>query len=467
MPFFQKNLLPYYIVLGLICILCRNHIFFWDTYQLCGKQAWALYENGIFHWVLPPDIDSGHPPLFGFYHAVLWKLFQPSLVVSHLAMFPFLCGIIYFFFHLGSHYLDEAKTLFLLPLLLVDPVFMGQAVLVSPDIVLICCMLMCWLGIVQQSNNYIVFGAIGLGMISMRGMMVLAALMLFDFVVLQNNKAWKVRLVKMTRYIPAVGLVIVFLIFHHLKTGWLGYHKNSSWAESFEYVDFMGGLRNIAVYIWRTIDFGRLFLVISVMCLAYKWWPRQKLKKSKEIISLLVLLILIISPILLVHKGLVLHRYLLPIFLVLSLLFWYNLFSVELDNKLRKRIWGLVMIGMISGNLWVYPKQISQGWDATLGHLPYYSLRDQMINYLDRQHISLSKVGTAFPNIGPLKYYNPCNNQEGFKNYNLDQDNYIFYSNIFNDFSDKELNRLASFEWIVEKRFYFYPVEIILYKKNK
>jgi hypothetical protein len=152
---------------------------------------------------------------------------------------------------------------------------------------------------------------------------------------------------------------------------------------------------------------------------------------------------------------------------VLSLLFWYNLFSVDLDNKLRKRIWGLVMIGMISGNLWVYPKQISQGWDATLGHLPYYSLRDQMINYLDRQHISLSKVGTAFPNIGPLKYYNPSNNQDGFKNYNLDQDNYIFYSNIFNDFSDKELNRLASFEWIVEKRFYFYPVEIILYKKNK
>ena len=467
MPFsHHKSLIPYYLVFGLICLLCSHHIFFWDTYQLCGKQAWALYENGLFHWILPGEIDSGHPPLFGFYHATLWKFFHPSLMISHLAMFPFLCGIIYFFFRLGSHYLDESKALFLLPLLLVDPVFMGQAVLVSPDLVLICFMLMCWVGIVKRSNRMVVMAAIGLGMISTRGMMVLAALILFDFLVQQSDQAIKVRLRQMLKYLPAIALIFTFLAYHYLKTGWLGHHQDSSWAEAFDYVDFTGGLRNLAVYVWRICDFGRVFLVIPFMYLGFLWYSKQNSEKVNELLSILFLLILIISPILIIHKGLVLHRYMLPILLVMTILFWYFLFTLVTNKKVRNGIWGFVMIGMLSGNLWVYPRQISQGWDSTLGHLPYYHLRDQMIDYLDRQNIPLSEVGTAFPNIGPLKYYHPSKDRAGFSAYDLDQDEYIFYSNIFNDFSDEELDRLDSSEWTSEKTLHFYPIEIILYKKN-
>ena len=467
MPVFHKSLIPYYIVFGLLCFLCRHHIFFWDTYQLCGKQAWALYENGLFHWILPAEIDSGHPPLFGFYHAALWKLFQPSLVVSHLAMLPFLCGIVYFFFRIGTYYLDESRALFLLPLLIVDPVFMGQAILASPDIVLICFMLMCGLGIVQKSPNLACIAALGLGMISMRGMMVLAALILFDFFVKQNNQTLQLRLFKMLKYIPAIAIVCLFLAFHYLKTGWLGHHQDSSWAESFNYVDFTGGLRNVFVYIWRELDFGRVFLVIPLIYLGYVQCSKQKLGKSKELMQILLLLTLVISPILILHKGLVLHRYMLPIFLTMSVLLWYLLFTFDTNKIIRNRIWALIMIGMISGNLWVYPRQISQGWDSTLGHIPYYHLRDQMTEYLDQKDISLQKVGTAFPNIGPLKYYNPSQDRIGFSAYNLDQDEYIFYSNIFNDFTDEELNTLGSAEWTIEKTLNYYPVEIILYKKNK
>ena len=122
---------------------------------------------------------------------------------------------------------------------------------------------------------------------------------------------------------------------------------------------------------------------------------------------------------------------------------------------------------MLAGNLWVYPRQISQGWDSTLGHLPYYHLREKMMAYLDQENIHLHEVGTAFPNIGPLKYYDPSKNKPGFSEYDLDRDDYIFYSNIYNDFTDEELDRLVSEEWIPQKSLYFYPVEIVLYKKNR
>lgn len=467
MPFFKKTLIPYYLLFGLLCFLCRNNIFFWDTYQLCGKQAWALYENGLTQWILPSKIDSGHPPLFGFYHALLWKIFGPNLWVSHFAMLPFLCGIVYFFYRIGAHFLDEHKAAFLLPLLLVDPVFMGQAVLASPDIVLLCFMLMCLYGILTQSKAFIIVGAIFLGLISMRGMMVLAALILFDLYLQLPSKSLRQISISTARYLPAILLVVSFLLFHYIKTGWLGHHEDSSWAESFAYVDFGGGVRNTAVYIWRLLDFGRVFLwagIILILILGPLSWKDPKVKKLLCIIGLLTL---IITPVLLIHKGLVLHRYLLPILLLLSVLFWYMLFSSDLSKNVRQWIWSLVLIGMFTGNFWVYQKHISQGWDSTLGHLPYYSLRNQMINYLNTENINLQTVGTAFPNIGNLKNFDPSSSDDGFKKYDLKEDQYIFYSNIYNDFTDQELEALSSSTWKEEKHLQYFPVCVILYKRNK
>ena len=120
----HRSLLIYYALFLVITLFCANHIFFWDTYQLCGRQTWAIYENGLFNWILPQEVDSGNPPLFGFYHAIWWKIFGPSLWVSHLAMLPFLLGIVYILFKIGSTLIGESEAKYLLPFLFVDPVFM-------------------------------------------------------------------------------------------------------------------------------------------------------------------------------------------------------------------------------------------------------------------------------------------------------------------------------------------------------
>ena len=464
----HRHLLPYYGIFIILAVLCRNHIFFWDTYQLCGKQSWALYEHGLFNWILPAEIDSGHPPLFGLYHAALWKLFTPSLVISHLAMIPFLCGIVYYFHKIGTQLLNATSAIFLLPFLLVDPVFMGQAVLVSPDLVLIFFMLMTVYGLLKKSSKHIWIGALGLGMISMRGMMVLAALMLYDFFVENKDKSISERIYAMTLYAPAVISVLAFLVFHYAQTGWFGHHKDSSWAESFEYVDGSGFVKNVAVYIWRMLDFGRVFLIAPLL---FMLWMIRKGKLDtglQKILPMLLCMVIVLTPVLLVHKGLLLHRYMLPIFLLLSILFWYLLFSIGINfpKRIFKTMLGMAFIGLLTGNLWVYPKKISQAWDATLGHIPYYHLRDKMNDFVAEQEIPIEEVGTAFPNIGELRNFDPSLNSEGYKAYNLETDNYIYYSNIYNDFSDAEIDALESEEWMEIKKFQFYPVCMILYKKQ-
>ena len=63
----------------------------------------------------------------------------------------------------------------------------------------------------------------------------------------------------------------------------------------------------------------------------------------------------------------------------------------------------MAFMGLLSGNFWVYPQPISTGWDSTLAHLPYYKLRNEMLQYIDNQGIKCSDVGTAFPNWRPSK----------------------------------------------------------------
>ena len=463
----HKKLLPIYTILLIVTVLCAKHILFWDTYQLCGKQAWALYDNGLFNWILPQEIDSGHPPLFGFYHALLWKIFGPNLVVSHLAMLPFLMGIVFYMFKIGTHFLDQVKAKFLILLLLFDPVFMGQAILVSPDIVLLFFMLLCFYGVLKDQNFTVIMGSLGLGLISMRGMMVLLAIILFDLLYDNKFRNWSKLKSAVSNYVPALATVFFFLGLHFMHTGWVGHHPESSWAGSFEIVDARGLVKNIAVLGWRFLDFGRLFLLLPLLYLGYRYTQKKTDKTVLHLVLALLLLDLIISPILIAHRGLVLHRYLLPIFVMMHLLFWYLLMESDLTLKFKKYTLIFVMSGLFLGNLWVYPKKISQGWDSTLGHLPYYHLRDKMNTYIAENNIAQNRIGTAFPNIGDLRNFDPSEQAQGLKEYNLNTDDYLFYSNVYNDFSDKEIDILASEEWSIEQEYHFYPVCVILYKREQ
>ena len=64
----------------------------------------------------------------------------------------------------------------------------------------------------------------------------------------------------------------------------------------------------------------------------------------------------------------------------------------------------VLCMGLLTGNLWVYPKIISQGWNATLGHLPYHSLRLDAIDYLNEKSINIEEVASFFPNYNILDY---------------------------------------------------------------
>lgn len=581
---------PFFALVIVSTWLVRDNFFFWDTMQLAAQHALFFYNNDNFStFLLPDNMDSGHPPTFGYYLAWVWKTFGKTLAVSHLAMLPFLLGIVWQAWKLGEKIVGEGWTLLFLLLLTVCPVVAGQGVLVSPDIVLLFFFLMALNGIFSLDadvrktlkvfrtfNGQLAIAILGLAAISMRGMMVIAALFIFyclinvnyfkSFIInvelnfkslinnlktnelISNNNELTINKnelinnendlainkneliinkseadtpkfnFKLVCFVPrndffnskhplsikalfslflpflmGILLAFSFLMYHFMHKGWIGFHAGSPWSPAFERVDVMDFIKNVAVLIWRLIDFGHLFLwliIIYGLIKLNKLFPTTRL-----LIALLITLLIVLTPTLLIYKSLLAHRYLMPVYVVLILL--TTKIISDLKNYKRQLMAAFIAFtGLLSGNFWVYPQPISTGWDATLAHLPYYELRREMLQFIDNQHINYTDIGTAFPNQRdfettdlktdlkadlkanlkadlknsekevPSVFLLNDKRKNTFSTYDFDKNRYIFYSNLMNDFNEAELNELKT-HWHRIKSLKKGQVEVILFKKNE
>ena len=464
--FFKDYGLFFIFVLAAFSIF-QSHELFWDTVQLAGKHAYWYYETNFQYLLLPEHIDSGHPPLFGIYLAWMWKLLDKSLFVSHFAILPFTLWSIYSSGEIGKFFLGRPFWVVLPLLLILDPTFAAQNILVSPDAVLIALFLASILAVLEQKRVLLICSTALLALVSMRGMMCVAALYVFyTYHYIFFLKSEKLNITSLfqslTPFLLAILLASSFLVFHYIQTGWIGYHTDSPWSASFERVDVAGFLKNIAILGWRLLDFGR---VAELLVLAILFFYTKKYD-----VKLLLLLILVmanfifLTPSLLLHQGLSAHRYLLPIFVSLHLLTLYMLLK---NTKSKTVVLGLVFLmgsSLLLGNFWKYDKDIAQGWDASLAHLPYHRLRAQALAYLEIQAIPLEQVGTVFPEVGERKFRALNDQEEGFKLADLRNDSYILYASVMNDFSNEALRELET-KWTIEQRWESFGIEVILYKR--
>lgn len=461
-----------------------DHIFFWDTIQLASKHAHFFFDNGFSEIWLPDEMDSGHPPVFGFCLALCWLIFGKSLLVSHLVILPFLWGIGWLTLRLGQYFGDSRQAPWLLVLLLADAVFMGQAVLVSPDICLFFFFLLGLWGIFSQRQWMKILAALGLAMVSTRGMMTVVALYCYELILeWQNGKfqGWRIGLKllfqKALPYVPSGIFALLFITGHYYEKGWIGYHADSPWSYGFTRTRWEDVPFQIALYGWRLLDFGRVFLFVGLIWLIWRigfkrlknslWSEDSAAQKWRQSLFLFAIVTLLLSITFFVYKGLNNHRYLMPVFFALSLA-TYTSFVWFLSVKQLRLAILCISLGMASGNFWVYPPKVSQAWDCSLAHWPHYELRSEMLDFIADSNIPLSAIGTTFPEIGPLEYKDLRGRFIGFVPKDLNTQNYIFYSNTMNDFTDEELDALFdNTNWKKLKKLESATVCMILFERVK
>ena len=458
------------ILVFLLVFLNKENGFFWDTIQLASEHGNYYYNYNFSKILLPVELDSGHIPAFGIYIALIWKIFGKSIEISHLAMLPFAFGIVWQINNLCKRFIQEKYIGIALVLIFIDASSMSQITLVSPDVPLVFFFLLALNSIFNNRKTLILISVFCLFLTSMRGMMISVCLVLLDIYVNYGYKKYvtkeyiKLLFKRAMLYLPALLLFVAFSTYHYKHTGWIGYHKESPWADCFERVDFKGFIRNICFLGWRLIDFGRIGVWVVFVLLFVKYKTLIFKDNKNHALYFLFMVLFILLPLnMLWAKNLMGHRYLIPIYLSFSLLTASIFFSDFVNRKFRLMLILIWFVISLTGNLWIYPNKISKGWDSTLAHLPYYKLRLSAIDYIEASKIDFKDVDSFFPNYYTLEEIDLKNDKRHFDNFIIgNKSKYVFYSNIFNVDDDVYDYMMNNYEPI--KRFEKNRVFILIMK---
>jgi hypothetical protein len=464
-------LLLYSILIG----YCQNNPFFGDMIQLASKQAHFFYDHHFKTILLPIEIDSGHPPFMGIYLAAIWQ-FARNLVVSHWAIFPFVYLIVVQAWRWVNYFFPKDIRIYVFFLLLSIPTLVAQISLVSPDVILLSFFLLALNSILYQQNKLKIIALLGLAIISTRGLMASIGLCLAEWILLysQLHKQYPhkstikiINYVQLTLpYLPAWILAISFLLYHYYHTGWIGYHANSPWHPCFERSSLSDMLKNSLIFLWRLLDFGMVSVWIAAAYSLLRYYKSISTlpKPFRQLLCLSFALLLITLPTFLGYKNLNAHRYLLPIYWLTISIAAYIIHLTAMPYK--RAILLACIVAFWHGHTWLYPKNIAQGWDATLAYLPYYELRKNMLQYIDQQGLDKQTIGaTAFVGMA-TRFTDLDNDTSTIRNRNLNKHQYILYSNISNALNDAEMKQLYD-GFSIAQSFENKGIQVVLFKAKK
>ncbi|MGJ8744584.1 hypothetical protein [Polaribacter sp.] len=458
----KKNL--FFVFLGVVILLVsKNYGMFDDDILFGTRMGNQLYDNSIFNWTMPDSFDPGHPPFLGFVLAVFWKLFGHYLWVSHLAMLPFTIGFFYQLHKFIGYFIKDKVLQFLAFLLIIiDPTLSTCFVLVNMEIISLFFFFLVINALFFNKTSLKFIGLFFLSIVSYRSMMLFAGIFLFDILnrfLFKKEKLKSIITFKFLFFYAVTSLPAFLFVGWRLFTkGWLQTHPESPWTSLWHFADFNYFIRNLIVLVWRYLDFGRIFIMLFIVISFFVFGKKiVQSKKNKQLILLSISAVIFIILTIISVTNSVGIRY----FIVSYICF--NLFAFLILNEFytsKKVIYTLLFIGLVSGNLWIYPKTLSQGWRATLGHVPYHSLRLKAIDYLNSEKINVENVGSFFPNYTTLDLIDFSGDQRSFAEFN-GKNNYVFYASVYN-LTDEELNILEN-KYTILKQFNNFNITIIIY----
>lgn len=462
----MKKSIPFLLFPICIVLFSLNNPFFWDSIHY-SKAANYFFDTNFKSLILPLDLDAGHPPFFGIYLAFIWKIFGKNLIISHLSVLPFVMVIYWQLYRLVNHFFEEKHQQIVLILLALEPTLLTQSTMVSNDLVLVFFYLLGVNAIIKTNRILLFISLIGMAVVSTRGIIACPALFITDILWNKYFEKLKSDLRLIIPYALFVLIIGTWLSYHYIQTGWVFTTPSPNWAEHRQISGVITMLKNIGIIGWRIIDFGRLgiwliFLITIPILIKNKLYQKTDFQK---------LMLLALSPLLIFSLAFIPftnpigHRYYMVFYLLFTLLAYYAIINCMTEKKvLYASCFGIT--SLLFGHFWIYPDNIAKGWDSTLAHITYFSERKAMINYIRESKIPFSQVGTDFPNVAGLKYTDLENTKESFVEKDLSEQKLIFQSNIFNGFSDEELNELKT-KWFILKEYRRAGVYVRLYAKSE
>lgn len=151
------------LVILVICLLpFLRFPYYWDEAWVYGRGVRIMSMNGpgLLPTALPVDISRGHPLLFYFLGGIWLKIFGNTIYASHLFSLFVTLILIYAVYRLCADFLSKRLAFFIITLLVLQPVFLGQSCLVLPEMMLAMWTILClWAFYSGKKMLYVLFGA--------------------------------------------------------------------------------------------------------------------------------------------------------------------------------------------------------------------------------------------------------------------------------------------------------------------
>jgi len=384
-----KGVLVFFLLTDLIlCLLSSGFPFFWDSI-LTSTIAQYFYQNGAGNLVIPLQWDAGHPPFFPLYIQFFWKILGKSLWVSHLAVLPFLWLKTWSAWSItkATGY-SKNQTIAVLIGMLLSPAILTQSLMVSYDTTMLAGFLLALSGIIHKSSLRTIIGTCLLVLLSVRGMqyaVIIIAVFITYSAGVFNERAVATRALLI--FLPAYLLAFAWHYYHYTQTGWAIISPSESWSGHRD-ISGLSALPGQGFALFRSVvEQGMIVLwTLWVFSLMY----RNKASKQIFNISIIATLIAGFLPFLFFSSP-ILARYT----LILQALLIIAICGASFPYK--KWLLPFAGIFLFSGHCWLYRGGKSNSWETTLAHVPYFSMREKALDYLQENEIPGNQVGAHFP----------------------------------------------------------------------
>lgn len=453
----------------ILILITLKYPFYWDNIVQISVPANWYYETNFKFFYLPDEIATGHPTLVGMYFAFLWKIFGRSLTVSHLGMLPFVFGLL-----LQIHYFlrnikikENLSLALIMVFILADATFLSQLSLITFDIIQLFFFFLCINQILRNKDKAFAFSYVFFILISLRASIMAIGVLVFNILYDYFSSGRNIRFRNYLKYAPGLLALILFLLLFKINKGWVIHNTvSNAWEASGTFASFQRMIWNTMILIWRLLDFGRIGLFVFFLFFIFKSISLRRFQDYKLKILTLIIIgqFVLFFPILIISQIPFGHRYFLSIIIpsIILTVYWI---------KNYVKFSSIFLIGtfllLISGHFWLYPKGISQGWDASTIHWNYFKVSEKMYDYIEENKIDKKEIGTFFPNKSSRYLTHIENNKSDVYGGIPFKNKYVLYSNAFN-VDHGVLDSLFSNDskWKLLKKYTQNRIDIGLYQRE-
>ncbi len=324
-------------IIILLILLKWTHLslpYFWDEAWPYSTAVHMMYENGLslFPGAIPFEISRGHPLFFHFMSALGMKVFGSSITGSHIFPLVVSIALIVLMYVFCRKFFSEKVAIISCILLAVQPVFIAQACLLLPEmLVAFLSLFTLYFFLTNKTAGYIICGTLLLltketGIVTILSCGLLQVIELLNM----NRKEVTVKMVcrKMVVVIAPVIIPSLFFVVQKIKFGFFFLPLYTD-ADNFNSLVILEKLKNYSAYLF--IYQGRnaisALLIISAVIFFFvrkKSWDSIH-KKVVSLLSIFIVLYLAFSS-----ANFYSPRYLLSIlvpFIVVSVFFFDAVFS--------------------------------------------------------------------------------------------------------------------------------------------